>query len=105
MYSILYITGMKSTRESILRKMTAIGRMERGTLCPMRGGRYHNLQSWEDGRNRVRYVPASEVEAMREAVEGYRTFMALARRYADLVVRDTRKAAARARNEPREAKG
>lgn len=96
---------MKSTRESILRKMAAIGRMERGTLCPMRGGRYHNLQSWEDDRNRVRYVPASEIEAVREAVEAYRTFMELARRYADLVVQNTRKAAARARKEPRKAKG
>ena len=87
-------------RESILRKMAAIGRMERGTLCAMRGGRYHNLQSWEEGRNRVRYVPASQLDAVREAIEGYRTFMDLARRYADLVVRDTRKAAAKERSEP-----
>jgi hypothetical protein len=95
---------MKSTRESILREMAGIGRMERGTLCPVRGGRYHNLQSWEDGRNRVRYVPASRLDAVREAVEGYRTFMDLARRYADLVVRDTRKAAPAAGSEPRKAK-
>lgn len=96
---------MKSTRESILLRMAAIERMERGVLCPMRGGRYHNLQSWEDGRNRVRYVPASEIKAVREAVEGYRTFMGLARRYVDLTVRDTRKATAKARSEPTEVKG
>lgn len=96
---------MKSTRESILRKMAAIGRMERGTLCPVRGGRYHNLQSWEDGRNRVRYVPASQLDAVREAVEGYKAFMDLARRYADLVVQDTRKALNAAGNEPKKAKG
>lgn len=95
---------MKSTRESILRKMAAIRRMERGTLCSVRGGRYHNLQSWEDGRNRVRYVPACQLDAVREAVEGYRTFMDLARRYADLVVQDTRKAVLTARSEPKKAK-
>jgi hypothetical protein len=95
---------MKSTRESILRRMIAIDRMERGTLCPMRDGRYHNLQSWEDGRNRVRYVPAHEVRAVRKAVEGYRMFMDLARQYADLVIQDTRKAAPLAGNEPKKVK-
>lgn len=94
---------MMSTRKSILRKMVAIVRMERGTLCPMRGGRYHNLQSWEKGRNRVRYVPASQIDDVREAVEGYRTFMDLARKYADLVVQDTRKASEKARSVPERA--
>jgi|GEM_PF-1635468 len=76
----------------------------RGTLCPMRGGRYHNLQSWEGGRNLVRYVPVHEVRAVRKAVEGYRTFMDLARQYADWVIRDTRKAALLAGNEPKKVK-
>ena len=91
---------MKSTRESILRRMGAIERMERGKLCPMRGGRYYNLQSWEDGRNVVRYVPADEAPSVSKAVEGYKRFMDLAKRYADRVVQDTRKAALLARNEP-----
>jgi hypothetical protein len=84
--------------------MAAIGRMERGKLCPMRGGRYYNLQSWEGGRNVVRYVPAHEVRAVRKAVEGYRTFMELARQYADWVIWDTRKAALLAGNEPEKVK-
>lgn len=96
---------MKSTRNVLLQRMAAIETMERGKLCAMRGGRYHNLQSWEDGRNRVRYVPASEVEAVRQAVAGYRTFMELARQYADLVVRDTRQTVTGARSEPGNAKG
>lgn len=95
---------MKSTRESILGRMAAIGRMERGKLCPMRGGRYYNLQSWEGGRNVVRYVPACEARAVARAVEGYKKFMGLAERYADLVVLDTRKAALAARNEPKKVK-
>ncbi len=84
--------------------MGAIDQMERGKLCPMQGGRYYNLQSWEAGRNVVRYVRASEIESLRQAVEGYHTFMSLAKRYADLVIRDTKKAALSARNEPKEVK-
>jgi len=52
---------MKSTRKSILEQMAGVERMERGKLCSMRGGRYYNLQSWEGGRNLVRYVPASDL--------------------------------------------
>ena len=95
---------MKSTRQSILRQMAAIDRMERGKVCPMRGGKYHNLQSWEGGRNVVRYVRPNELEAVRQAVEGYNRFMELARRYADLVIQDTRKAARPAEPEPGEVK-
>lgn len=84
--------------------MAAIDRMERGKLCPMRGGRYYNLQSWEGGRNAVRYVRAGELQAVRQAVKGYNAFMDLAKRYADLVVRDTRKAALLASNEPDKVK-
>ena len=94
---------MKSTRESILREMAAIQRMERGTLCPMRGGRYHNLQSWEEGRNRVRYVPAAQLDQVREAIEGYRSFMELARQYAELVIQDTRDAVKKASSEPKKS--
>lgn len=95
---------MKSTRKSLLRRMASIERMERGKLCPMRGGRYYNLQSWEGGRNVVRYVRAGEVQAVRQAVEGYTKFMDLAKRYADLVVQDTRKAARLAQKEPEKVK-
>jgi len=95
---------MKSTRQSILEQIASIDRMERGKLCPMRGGRYYNLQSWENGRNVVRYIPATEASAVREAVDKYQSFMALAKKYADQVIRDTRKAAALAKKEPGKAK-
>jgi len=88
---------MKSTRQSILRQMTAIERMERGKLCPMQAGRYYNLQSWENGKNVVRYVPATEARDIAKAVAGYKKFMNLAERYADLVVQDTRKAVSSAK--------
>jgi hypothetical protein len=83
---------MKSTRKSILDQMGAIGRMERGKLCAMRGGRYYNLQSWEQGRNVVRYVPASQSLSVKKDVEQYKRFMELAKRYADMVIQETRKA-------------
>lgn len=92
---------MKSTRKSLLDQMAAIERMERGKLCPMRGGRYYNLQSWEGGRNVVRYVQASEAVSVQKAVEQYKRFMELAKRYADLVIQDTRKAASKARSTPK----
>ena len=62
--------------------------MRRGTLCPMRGGRYFNHQVWE-GRNRVRYVPAHQVPALRKAIEGYRRFRVLVETYADLIIART----------------
>ena len=83
---------MKSTRKSILEQMAAIERMERGKLCAMRGGRYYNLQSWEGGRNVVRYVPAADAGSVQKDVEHYKRFMELAKRYADLAIQETRKA-------------
>jgi len=71
--------------------MSNIQRMERGTICPMQGGRFFNHQSWEKGRNVVRYVPAADVPALRKSIQGYKRFMALAQNYADLIVQRTRK--------------
>ena len=96
---------MKSTKKSILSQMSAISRMERGKLCPMQGGRYYNLQSWENGRNMVRYVPEAEVRSVREAVKGYQKFMLLAEKYAGMVIRDTRKAEKKALPMPKKGKG
>ena len=67
--------------------------MERGTLCLIRkgpAGAYYNHQSWEQGRNRVRYVPAAQVAALREALAGYARFMALVRAYTEQLIQETR---------------
>ena len=92
---------MKSTRKSILEQMAAIERMERGKLCAMRGGRYFNLQSWEGGRNMVRYVPAAKASCVKKDVAQYKRFMELAKRYTDLVIQDTRKLNSKARSAPK----
>ena len=74
----------------LLAAMGRIERMERGRLCRMGSRPYFNLQRWEHGRNRVRYVPAGQVASVRDAIAGYERFMELARQYADSVVGRTR---------------
>lgn len=80
-----------SKMKRILERMTQIGRMERGKLCQMAGRPHYNHQTWQDGRNVVRYVPADETQDLQEAIEGYQLFIALAEQYADEVIRLTRR--------------
>lgn len=79
-----------STPQSILQQIARIQTMERGTLCPMRGGRYFNHQTWENGRNVARYVTAVQAPALRKSIAGYQRFLKLTQDYADLIVRKTR---------------
>jgi len=84
---------MKTTQALLLEAIRTIRRMERGTLCPIRqgpSGVYYNHQSWEQGRNRVRYVPAAQVAVLREAMAGYSRFMALVRTYTEQLIQETR---------------
>ena len=81
-------------QDQIIRKMQEIETMETGKLCLMRrsaaGKAYYNLQSWTDGRNVSRYVPAAELEDTRKAVANHEQFMALVEEYVDLIVEKTR---------------
>ena len=70
--------------------MARIERMERGKVCQMTGRTQYNHQTWHDGRNVVRYVPADKAAALREATEGYKLFMKLAEEYANEIIRRTR---------------
>jgi predicted ArsR family transcriptional regulator len=81
----------------ILERMAKIGRMERGKPCQMAGRPHYNHQTWQDGRNAVRYVPVDETAALQEAIKGYRQFIALAEQYADEVIRMTRRETGQAR--------
>jgi hypothetical protein len=85
--------SMKNTKkmQRLLKQMARIERMERGTLCRMGGRPYYNHQWWCKGRNVVRYVPAQEVDFLRDAINGYHRFMELAERYAEEVIKQTRK--------------
>jgi hypothetical protein len=75
----------------ILEKMAAIEKMERGKLCRMTGRPNYNLQCWQEGRNRVRYVPIQQAPSVQEAIDGYTEFMKLAGEYAEIIIELTRK--------------
>lgn len=84
---------MKTTKkmQRLLERMARVDKMERGKLCKMGGRPHYNHQSWENGRNMVRYVPATHQKLVQEAIDGYNAFMKLAEQYADEVIEQTRK--------------
>jgi hypothetical protein len=85
---------MKNTTTNIhplLERMGGIERMERGTICRMTGRPHYNHQTWLDGHNVARYVPAEQVARLQKAIDGYRLFMELARKYADQIIQRTRR--------------
>jgi len=87
------IDAMKTKKQKIhplLERMGRIDRMERGTICRMRGRPHCNHQTWQNGRNVVRYVPAAAVKRLQEAINGYRLFLELAEEYAEEVIQRTR---------------
>lgn len=65
--------------------------MERGKLCRMGGRPHYNHQTWQDGRNVVRYVPLGEKDFLQDAIDGYQQFMKLAEQYAEEVIKQTRR--------------
>ncbi len=85
---------MKQARKNIhplLERMGRIERMERGKVCRMTGRPHHNHQTWQNGRNVVRYVPAEQVASLQAAIEGYHLFLELARQYAEQIIQRTRR--------------
>ena len=86
--------------KGLLKRMAAIERMERGKLCRMTGRPHYNHQTWLNGRNEVRYVPAREATALQKAIEGYQFFVKLAEQYADEVIRITRQERQKKKQQP-----
>jgi len=84
---------MRQTKKMkrLLERMAQIARMERGKLCRLGGRPHYNHQTWQDGRNVVRYVPADQAGFLVDAIDGYRQYMKLAEQYADEVIRQTRR--------------
>jgi hypothetical protein len=86
--------------QRLLERMAKIERMERGKLCRMVDRPYYNHQTWQEGRNVVRYVPDREVCFLRQAIHGYQEFMKLAEQYADEVINRTRRERGKAFQKP-----
>jgi len=93
---------IQNRRQQILVEIAQINAMEKGRLTeeyrdsykdgnPVRLGPYYKYQRWENGKNVSRRVPATQVEELRQAVEGYHRFKALTEEYAQLTVEMTRK--------------
>lgn len=87
--------------KALLKKIAGIQRMERGKLCPMRQGAFYNHQTWEKGRNVVRYVPRERVPDLQKAIQGYQLFLGLTQAYADQIIQLTRKTSAPKKGEIR----
>jgi len=87
------LMSMKHTKkmQRLLERMAAIERMERGKVCQMGGRPHYNHQTWQDGKNVVRYVPADEVGQLKKDIAGYQRYTRLAEQYADEVIRQTRR--------------
>ncbi len=79
----------------MLERMATIDRMERGKICAMAGRAHYNHQTWQDGRNVVRYVSDEDLADLQEAIDGYTLFRKLAEEYADEIIRLTRSQRAR----------
>jgi hypothetical protein len=82
----------KSKPEILLKQIARIQWMERGKLCAMRAGAHYNHQTWEQGRNVVRYVSRPRVASLRKAIAGYQQYLKLTQTYADQIIRRTRQA-------------
>jgi len=85
------------TKQQVLQQITAIPAMERGKLSAYsfkersgHSGPYYKVQSWQDGKNLTRYVPADELPAVQAALDGYAQYQQLTQQYAELVIAETR---------------
>ena len=77
----------------LIEQILQIQRMEHGTLSIIRqgpNGPYYSLNSWEDGKNRCRYLPQDKVPEVQQAIEGYHKYQQLTEQYAQQIIEQTR---------------
>lgn len=76
----------KNTPESILHELTAIQRLEKGSLSTIRQtakGPAFNFQRWENGRNRSEYIPADQALEVQENLLAHVRFESLVASYVE----------------------
>lgn len=81
------------TPQTLIEQILQIPHMEHGSISVFRqgpNGPYFNLNSWEDGRNRCRYLPPDKVPAVRQAIAGYQQYQQLTQQFAQQVIEQTR---------------
>jgi hypothetical protein len=67
--------------------------MEHGSLSVIRqgpNGPYYSLNSWENGKNRCRYLPQDKVPEVQQAIAGYHQYQQLTEQYAQQIIEQTR---------------
>ena len=86
-----------NTLQQLLAQIVAIERMETGKLSTYTpkgrsrdAGSYYKLQCWSKGKNHTRHVRPEELQALREALEGYQRFQELTEQYALHIIERTR---------------
>jgi hypothetical protein len=103
-----------SQREAILTELASLHSIERGTLSEeyrerpapngngiVRNGPYFKHQCWENGRNRSRRVPATEVPLLRDDLDNAQRFDRLVESLASLAIAEGRQRRAAQPSEPK----
>jgi hypothetical protein len=93
MYIYSSLMNPSLTPQTLLEQILQIQRMEHGSLCVVGqgpNGPYYNLNSWEDGKNRCRYLPQDKVPEVQQAIEGYHKYQQLTEQYAQQIIEQTR---------------
>jgi|SRR5271157_2260589 len=92
---LIYIPSMNAplSPQSLIEQILQIQRMEHGSLSIIGqgpSGPYYNLNSWENGKNRCRYLPQDKVPEVQQAIEGYHKYQQLTEQYAQQIIEQTR---------------
>lgn len=84
---------MKINRKAqkLLIQLSEITNMERGKICRMKGRKGFNHQTWQKGRNIVKYIHSEDVQDIEAAIKEYNRFMVLVQKYADEIIKQARK--------------
>jgi hypothetical protein len=79
--------------QTLIEQILQIQRMEHGSLSIIGqgpNGPYYNLNSWENGKNRCRYLSQDKVPEVQQAIEGYHKYQQLTEQYSQQIIEQTR---------------
>ena len=85
--------NMPITPQALIEQILQIQHMEHGSISVVRTGPhgpYYNLNSWENGKNRCRYLPQDKLPAVQQAIAGYQKYQQLTEQYAQQIIEKTR---------------